>query len=42
MSAPFDIQPAYRYTLPPGLTSLVRVWTLPNATCTLRVLVIRM
>lgn len=36
MSAPLEIQPTYRYTLRPGLTSHVRVRTLPNASCTLR------
>jgi hypothetical protein len=36
MSAPFEIQPIYRYTLIPGLTSLVRIRTLPNAKCTVR------
>jgi Peptidase A4 family len=36
MSTPFEMQPIYRYTLPPGLTSLVRVRTLPNARCTVR------
>lgn len=36
MSEPFEIQPTYRYTLLPGLTSLVRVRTLPNASCTVR------
>ena len=36
MSRPAEIQPSYRYTLPPGLTSHVRVKTLPNASCTLR------
>jgi hypothetical protein len=36
VSVSFEIQPVYRYTLPPGLTSHVRVRTLPNASCILR------
>ncbi len=36
MSDPPGIQQIYRYTLLPGLTTQVRVPTLPNASCTLR------
>ena len=36
MSAPTEIQQTYRYTLPPGITTNVRVATLPNASCALR------
>jgi hypothetical protein len=36
MSTPSGLEPVYRFTVPPGVVSRLRVRSLPNAACTIR------